>query len=216
MKRMSGLLMMAAVAGIVVGCGNLDKLKPVIDDAIDSIDKPEPPAPEPVPVPVPEPQPEPPAPAVHPDHVNRMGVVIKVPDGHGTYKPWDYEHPMNPGASKLWLLPARIQPGDIRSVGIYRRDDTFVRFCNWPNGIGPLSGKPIDGSQLTADPSHPFWWRSSAPPKGSGIDHAGRIKARQAKPPEPDMELRCVDVFGAVVARLPIGDPDLRHEGQRK
>ena len=179
--------------------------------------KPQPPEPAPEPKPEPKPEPEkPPAPAVHPDHVNRIGVEIKVPDGHGLYKPWDYHDPMNPGASKLWLLPARIQPGDIRSVGVYERDGTWVKWACWANGIGPLSGKPIDGSQLTADPTHPFGWRSSAPAKGGGIDHAGRIKARQAKPPRRDMELRCIDVFGVVVARLPVSDPELRHEGRLK
>jgi len=96
-----------------------------------------------------------------------------------------------------------------------------VRWCNWPNGIGPLSGLLIDGRQITADPSHPFGWRSSAPPKGSGIDHAGRVKIRNAKPSREEWAagacvLKVIDGFGQVVHVMHIENPDIRHEGKLK
>jgi len=218
---MKKILVLAVL--VAVGCASLSKLKPYYDEAKTVIgyvmDRIEYDDPKEEPAPDAPPAVTPPAPegqvVVKPGHGGWYGKKISS-DGHGLYKPWDYHDPMNPGASKLWLLPARIQPGDIKTVGIYRADGSLVRWCNWPNGIGPWSGKPIDGSQVYADPTHPFGWRSHMPAKGSGIDHAGRVKIRQARPPENGMELRCIDIFGQVVARMPISDINIRHEGRLK
>jgi len=158
---------------------------------------------------------------VKPGHEGWYGKIIRALTSHGLFKPWDYEHPASPGASRLWLLLASVQPTDIKTVGLYKADGTWVRWCNWPNGIGPLSGLPIDGRQITADPSHPFGWRSSAPPKGSGIDHAGRVKIRNAKPSREEWAagacvLKVIDGFGQVVHVMHIENPDIRHEGKLK
>ena len=212
---------------LLAACARLQELRPYYDDigAVvgfvmdrvdfdDPVEEVAPDAPDVPAAPVVPPAPEGKV-VVHPDHVNWYGKHLTV-DGHGEFKPWGYDKPMHPSPSKLWLLSASIQPGDIKTVGIYRADGTLVRYCNWPNGIGPWSGKPIDGSQVYADPTHPFGWRSHMPAKGGGIDHAGRVKIRQARPPENGMELRCIDIFGVVVARMPISDINIRHEGKLK
>jgi hypothetical protein len=219
---MKKILVLAVL--VAVGCASLSKLKPYYDEAktvigyvmdrIEYDDPKEEPAPDAPPVVTP------PAPegkvVVHPDHVNWYGKHLTV-DGHGDFKSWGYDEPMHPSPSKLWMLPTRIHPADIKTVGIYRADGSLVRWCNWPNGIGPWSGKPIDGSQVYADPTHPFGWRSHMPAKdGSNMDHVGKIKIRQARPPEVGMELRCIDIFGVVVARMPIQDLNVRHKGRLK
>ena len=225
MTRLTWVTMLTAVA---VGCAGLEKVRPYYDDigavvgfVMDRVDFDDPVedvsanTPDVPTVPVVEPAPDGKV-VVHPDHVNWYGKHLTV-DGHGEFKPWGYDEPMHPSPSKLWMLPTRIHPADIKTVGIYRADGSLVRWCNWPNGIGPWSGKPIDGSQVYADPTHPFGWRSHMPGKdGSNMDHVGKIKIRQARPPEAGMELRCIDIFGVVVARMPIQDLNVRHKGRLK
>jgi hypothetical protein len=158
---------------------------------------------------------------IPPGHENWYGQVIRPSNSHGSYKPWGYPGEGHIENSKMYWLLARVQPTDIWTAGLYKLDGTFVRWCNWPNGIGPLSGLPIDGRQITQDPTHPWGWRSSAPPKGSGVDHSGRVKIRNAKPSDKEWAegarvLKVIDGFGQVVHIMYIEDRNIRHEGKLK
>lgn len=121
---------------------------------------------------------------IHPDHVNWYGRTNK--GGHGLYKPWSYDNPAAPSLSRLWLLEQHIRPSHIKTVGVYD-GDRRVRYCNWPTGIGALSGRLIDGSQR-------------APDNVSAHYHSNRVKIRYARIDAEGQELRVTGWDNNVIA----------------